>query len=557
MSSSSHNNHSKGLYHPSSAAKTASYSALVSNPTPPAHKPASYHGHPGTSSGSNTLLNSINNQNSSFPTTSVKKRNSIRDPKSGKDGKRLSIFPWSNRKASSAGASHNNYYNTERIPIISDPVLEFSTADFFTSGEAPPKTRPVPVITTYPPSQHAVNTRNSVVGGPSSISSIAGSRRSSASHSTYFGPSTPKTPITPLMEEKSEYSMASKLDEDLGPLDTPNPRNGNTTKPATEKGQHAKVVATSSQAELPSLENPTELRRKLRESEQKTINVLIEYQQKIDKSRKRILELERKLQEEQRINREMVASGTVVIPTPSPEKLSSGDVPSSSPPTLLSALQNDPGIHGPGSDIPAKPAVTLTPAQMQVKITSLESQRDNLREALKGLRTTKDLEIKQYQEHMERTKRMNNLQRSLAFDPFFLKSLHSSDHGDNHGGKSFISVASPTGHFGTNHGKIDPSQHSSSEVGAKGLNLRNPSLDLSMVVGDSSYTSPMSASSTGTMHSTSSSASSSSTWSNSSLATHQQHQHHKPTENSSLPRRIGVGPFLPMAPPIVVSSNAL
>jgi hypothetical protein len=336
---------------------------------------------------SNTLLSSINRQNNN--TVNLKKKASVRD------SKRLSIFPWSNRKASSSsGTSHNNYYHSERIPVISDPVLEFSTADFFTSTDTTHKkeSRPVPTITTYPPSQHAINTRNSMIALPDSRGSpIPSLRRPSTSQASYS--TIPKSPITPVVEDyprDNRKSLSNKLDEEI----------------------------LGGQSEIDSI---PELKQKLRESEQKTINILVEYQQKIDKSRKRVLELERSLQEEQKINREIINNNnnnsnnhSTTSRTPSHYPTNSIVVTTTLPSTLVPPSSPLPLLPGQPPQSPTQQTKGMTPAEMQSRITILETQKENLRQALRDLRVNKDLEIKHYKDKIERANKMHTFQASLT-----------------------------------------------------------------------------------------------------------------------------------------------
>lgn len=550
------------------------YSSTHANSTPPTSKPASSSA---SSAGSKTLLNSINSKQNGVPaTTTLKKRNSMLDSKTGKDGRRHSIFPWSNRKSSSSGsgAQTNNYYNSERLPVISDPVLEFSTADFFTSSETLPKARPVPIITAYPPSSHAISTRNSVIG----LKEAA--RRPS-------GKISPHSSIPSVAEEKVNASVTSQIDQKIG-----EPHN-ESQGPISEKDTAPLSPKTSAAAgtDTANTETMADLRRKLRESEQKSIDVLIEYQQKIDKSRKRVLELERKLQEEQRHTRDMSSSGStatsvIMVPsTPIDENFTTMRGERMSPPPTPSLPALPPGvaaasaiIKNPETHLKPQPSTvkpTLTPEQMQVRITTLEDQRDNLRLAIKSLYENKQLESKRYEEQIERMNRQSNLRQSLAWDPFMVRNPGGGP-GQQSGLGSLVS---------SKHGRTDSKSgslhHHHSHQPSFALSLpsssvandasrghtekpNHPSLDLSYVSGgDSSYSSPLSASSTGTINSVSSSSSSESTWTTASGAgapgtsyqkhstttsvhRHHSHHHHSPAENGGPPRRIGIGPFLPL-----------
>lgn len=600
-----------------SAARKLTYSSLVSNPTPPAPRPSVI-----PTTNSNTIFNSLNT------TTTVKKRNSVKTKE-----KRLSIFPWSNRKSSSSGPTHNNYYNSGHVPVISDPVLEFSTADFFTSSDAPPSkaTRAVPVITTYPPSQHAINTRNSVIGitgvgtggasdfrvnsPTSSVYSKGPPRRPNSISYAASSLSGPKTPIMPLMEEQTQESMTTQIDDDLDPRRVRSFRSSHgplsplvTQMESAEghfKQQSVSTIDESTQtAAAVPMDNPVVLRKMLRESEQKVINVMIEYQQKVENSEQRVVELEKKLSEQIAETYAATAAAAATAATglsspadsegllAAPGYLKRNNSPLGSNP--LDSPLSSPTTNG------DKP-INMSAPQMQVRITSLEAQREHLREALKALRTTKDLEISQYRNQVARLTRMNALQRSLQGDPFLRLRGAAGDQqlvGSGPSSPSSQKTTTPTNnkhhHRHHSHGPsystnsaayfLSSSEMSSATKDDTDINAmmvepvqavqqstapalissaapstksRNPSLDFC----DSSYTSPMSVSSTRTIHSVSSSSSTSSASSTGSLnnyystssgngngpvyqqiTTDQQQQQ----QSNNLPRRIGVGPFLPM-----------
>lgn len=544
---------------PSPMKTNSSYSSLVSNPTPPT-KPATY----STGGDSNTLLSSINRQST---TVTARKPSGSKETKAAKEGKRLSIFPWSNRKSSvPAAASHNNYYNSERLPVISDPVLEFSTADFFTSGEEAPKARPVPVITAYPPSSHAINTRNSIIQDRRASSSTASLTASRSSLPSPHLPKTPRTPVSPAIMENSEESMTSQLDGQLGLTET--------KKKEHERTASVQTVDECVQTDNAPAESTAELRRKLREAEQKTINVLIEYQQKIDKSRKRVIELERRLQDEQRINREMSNSGTIIMIPSTPVTEERPPRAASSPVSTTTSMPNK-GMEAPGSKPTSAQTLGMTPAQMQVRITALEGQRDNLREAIRSLKHNKELELKKCKEQISRMNRMNSLQRSLAWDPYMVKPSSGSSSSSIPRSPATLNGEDVTPVKQTASHRRSYSAHPAFSLGSSAVSAaaaakrqQQPSLDLS-IAGDSSYASPMSASSsTGTVHSVSSRSSTESTWTSTSSTgtfqkssgagshhhhqqqSHSQHQQqqpqHKNESTGATPRRIGVGPFLPV-----------
>lgn len=536
---------------------------------------------------SNTVLNSINRQNG--PQIAPKRTSSVKSKE-----KRNSIFPWSNRKASGSSApTHNNYYNSGHMPVISDPILEFSTADFFTSEEGlPTKARPVPTITTYAPSQHAINTRNSIIGDPRAkpLAATAPPRRANsmaASHS--FGQ--PTRQFAAVAEEHSSTtSMTSQINEQFAPVKSPRkisepafvqaiPEDRRSTEALQE------VAVQTESAAISLRDNPVELRKRLRESEEKAITVLIEYQQKIDKSRKRIMDLEQRLDEEKRINREIARSGGAQEPfdeedtriSPAAETFSENHVAMEvlAPPAAAVAVA-DPGSGLPPSSPTALKTsnISLTTEQLQVRITSLEAQRDNLRAALKALRTTKDLEIKQYQTQVSRLTRMNAFQRSVQADPYMGRAT-TTNAGTAGMTLASAAVVSPalsaaaSAQKKSRHARSFSSQPSfaatQQEVAPPApepvpflARTRNPSVDLT--ASDASYISPMSDSSNGTIHSLSSTSSTVSSVSSSGSSIHEKQaaagnrpppsiplpQTPQGQADSGVPRRIGIGPFLPM-----------
>lgn len=482
--------------------------------------------------------------------------------------KRLSRFPWSKKEKSSNKKSYgstSSFYNPGHFPVISEPVLEFSTADFITSSDLiPEQNRPAPVINQYPPSRHAINTRNSVIGisrhstitsppsslnrsnsiavhpiipkrsssitissnynnnnnNNSSTSSIpathfssnggnpnpysgmrtplsvnttvgSGPRRGSSSgnvtpivpprppsfsttppglHSSQF-PNMPGEPVSEsilkMLNSKNNLNSSrnssglniSMVNNNLNnafprrPSDGVDPKQSLITSIQEQpepKFSSTKVSEMSVQTDSSFYpESTAELKSRLQNSEQKAIDILIEYQEKLDKSRKRILDLEQKLQEEARSKRELtvqaaqataaaaVAKSSIyankqalengnsnennnnnnktntIMKSNNYESDKSLDVIKESPVYLgepgSRLYQIQTGTQGPNSPVfPSTPTmakvstISMTPQQMQLRISSLESQRDNLREAIKSLRTAKDLEIKQYQEQLKR-----------------------------------------------------------------------------------------------------------------------------------------------------------
>ncbi|KAF5104332.1 hypothetical protein DV451_000711 [Geotrichum candidum] len=222
-------------------------------------------------------------------------------------------------------------------------------------------------------------------------SPIPSLRRPSTSQASYS--TIPKSPITPLVEDypsDNRKSLSNKLDEEI-------------------LGGHSEI------------DSIPELKQKLRESEQKTINILVEYQQKIDKSRKRVLELERSLQEEQKTNREIINNNsnnnnnhTTTSRTQSHYPTNSIVVTTTLPSTLVPPSSPLPLLPGQPPQSPTQQTKGMTPGEMQSRITILETQKENLRQALRDLRVNKDLEIKHYKDKIERINKMNTFQASLT-----------------------------------------------------------------------------------------------------------------------------------------------
>lgn len=310
--------------------------------------------------------------------SSLRKKSSVRDSStssSSSGSKRHSIFPWTNKRSSGLGTtSHNNYYS-ERLPVISDPILEFSTADFFTStgieSEKVRASRPVPVITNYPPSQHAINTRNSMFE----------MRRASSSSQQQPNISQGRSPTTP---------TSPRVPAPPPPLDGPR-------RPSTSSVSSMTSTATSNATASTDLD----LKRKLRESEQKNVTLMVDYQKKLDKSRKRILELEKALHDEQKTVRELRIS--------SPTKVSLDGVTTPPATPLPEQLPTTPDADTPDVSMSTSPVSAVTSPnkeQLTQRIAQLESQKESLRQALKDLRITKDLEIKHHQDQVSRLKKL-------------------------------------------------------------------------------------------------------------------------------------------------------
>lgn len=215
------------------------------------------------------------------------------------------------------------------------------------------------------------------------------------------------------------------------------------------------IVESAIEAEQASTSDmsPSDLRVKLQDSEQRAIDILIEYQQKLDRARKKIMELEKKLQEENKVKRQLSAQAAkataaaavakssifnIALPIspnsqdPNTAHTNNAVLPGSTTNTTVAQTFPEPEItpatflknavaaaggdrNGPGAGLPAGfSAPNITPEvhlakmsndQLQARVTSLETQRETLRAALKSLRTAKDVETKRYQVQITRLKK--------------------------------------------------------------------------------------------------------------------------------------------------------
>lgn len=441
--------------------------------------------------------------------------------------KRLSgMFPWrrsvapppSSRK--SVYGSTSGFHNPGHFPVISEPVLKFSTADFIASSDfrsvPDSPSRPVPAIHQYKPSQHAINTRNSIIHPATRGSNSTHYANNNINSSTRISS---QSPLSPALSSSSSMGIPSPhLDRRVSsansamfavsanttcPIPAPNDSKDPThaavaastmatasaafnTSPNNAVNRRLSIASSasrpgsmyinththinpmtpvspmvSSASSFPpvkdpsaspligssSLENESEpdLKSKIQDSEQRAIDILIEYQQKLDKARKKIIDLEKKLQEESKAKRQLSAQAAQATAAAVVAKSSIRNPPSlSTPPSIITHDSNltpasflssnnvlmptsssSPSLN---SDNPeATPVITytnqnITPeavlakmsnADLQTRVTSLETQRETLRNALKSLRTARDLEIKQYQDQIARLKKQGAYQEFI------------------------------------------------------------------------------------------------------------------------------------------------
>lgn len=437
---------------------------------------------------------------------------------SNSSSKRLSgMFPWrrsvqgpppSSRK--SVYGSTSSFHNPGHFPVISEPVLEFSTADFIASAdfrsapEAP--TRPVPNIHQYKPSQHVINTRNSVMlpgtsarqskrlstqsradsmGSANSMMGLPSphiDRRKSSvlisanTTSPLAAPNHSRDPTHAAVAASTMAAASAALNISLA--NNPANRRNSVASSLSRPGSmhihtHAQFSSmtpvsplTTTNPTFPSppssidqnVLSPTDLKSKLQDSEQRAIDILIEYQQKLDKARKKIIDLEKRLQEESKAKRQLTAQAAqataAAVVAQSSIRNTPGSHPASHPVSTPSSSQAPPTPHvklDSSDDSDLTPASFLSSnnvvppssasnfaeadpnsiaynnqnitselvldkmpkAELQKRVTALETQRETLRKALKSLRTAKDLESKQYQDQIARLKKQGAYQEFI------------------------------------------------------------------------------------------------------------------------------------------------
>lgn len=145
-----------------------------------------------------------------------------------------------------------------------------------------------------------------------------------------------------------QMSFADRLDREIHESTNKNHNNNVIQKRSSTPA----VVSTAGMSELITPEEIVELKRKLKEADDKRRLVIIEYQQKLDSERKKTVELQKKLDN-------------------------------------LNKYVNE------------KKALNDTNS---AKIKSLESQRDVLRQALITLKETKDMKINEYKSQLEKSR---------------------------------------------------------------------------------------------------------------------------------------------------------
>lgn len=401
--------------------------------------------------------------------------------------KRLSgMFPW-RRSSTSIGrksvyGSTSSFHNPGHFPVISEPVLNYSTADFIASTDfkSTPDTpiRPVPSIHQYKPSQHVINTRNSVMNPlrtstrlsiqtqiprPSSLSSpsigIPSPQIDRRQSSTLFPISANTTCPLAAPDHSDDPTQAAVLASTMATATAvfsgPSPVNASNRRNSTASPiSRPTSMVMGTHFNLASPVSPTELKSKLKDSEQRAIDILIEYQQKLDKARKRIMDLEKKLQEESKAKRQISAQAAqataaavvaqssirnLVSPYPSSSVTSFQSRPDLTPASFLSSnnvvppttsvgnSQNLPSSNPASLDTQDQNAAAYTNqnitaqsvlakmsnTDLQARVSSLETQRETLRNALKSLRTARDLESKQYQDQIARLKKQGAYQEFI------------------------------------------------------------------------------------------------------------------------------------------------
>lgn len=426
------------------------------------------------------------------------------------------MFPW--RRSPSLSGSTNftrksvygttsSFHNPQHFPVISDPILEFSTADFISHADFKSTqdifSRPVPNIHQYKPSQHAINTRNSVMlpqpRPRASVGFQVQLQRSTAAtptlavdtqnldqrKSTTNSILTSANTTSPLAAPKysrdpthlavnaltiatasaalnNSFSCANLANRrystarSLTRPDSTNPylrKSFNPPSPLLPLEPSSSVFPHPSALSKYDLLSSADLKSRLHESEQRAIDILIEYQQKLDKARTKIVELEQRLQDESKEKRQLsvmaaqaqaqataqanaaaaiaaAKSSIQNINTTTPttnnstttiasKSITSSVKPDSTtnldltPASFLSSNGNAPIVssnsimYNNQNITPADDLSKMSNEDLQARVTLLETQRETLRNAMKSLRAAKDIESKQLQEQVSRLKKQS------------------------------------------------------------------------------------------------------------------------------------------------------
>lgn len=326
--------------------------------------------------------------------------------------------------------------------------------------------------TTNPLASPKISDRDSALAAASTVASINAANavfpNISSANSVNIVPSAATTPPLGVSDCTGTDSATSANNNNNNklPKSPPTPLPSSSSPPTTDE----KATSTTTLADpaapplLPPQDYPStiaELYARLEHTDKKAIDVLIDYQEKLASARKRITDLEGKLVQETKAKRELSAqaaqatatalvaqssilpqappqarpdnhsatsetipaddaadqvAATPMSPPHKPAQLnlaSAQDLPQ--PPALAQVLLNQPGSPlYPGTPTSARFNTTnMTTAQLQARVAALESQRESLRDALKSLRTTKDLEIKQYQDQLSRLKKLTSYQETI------------------------------------------------------------------------------------------------------------------------------------------------
>jgi hypothetical protein len=384
-------------YSSSNGSRQSSRSTIIHGQPPPLPQPpresilgtsppiqAYIHHHPG---GHNLNKRASLQQKKSFEPafnkhTSLSAAAGAAGPTSGaitpREQKRQSRFGWfSSSRSSSAGSGS--------LPNISEPVLEFSTSELVLDG------RRSMAIGPRQSSLMAAGINPITMMNAMSNGGAEGTTVKSPRFSTEYGnvqrPPRPHTPtrsdIPPMIQESthertdSEESQVERFEREIidrnSRMFSPASVSGgsiserqmsfadrldreiheNTNKDlVVQKRNSTPAVPISSVSDGMSPEEIIELKRKLKESDDKRRLMIIEYQQKLDSERKKTVDLQKKLDSLNKyVNEKKVQSDT-----------------------------------------------------NSAKIKSLESQRDVLRQALVTLKETKDMKINEYRNQLEKTR---------------------------------------------------------------------------------------------------------------------------------------------------------
>lgn len=327
-----------------------------------------------SSNGSTTTIvnrGSLSPSSTTNSTTAISMTTPTNDKRTSLASKRQSRFPFFNKR-SSISMTQSNF---STIHTISDPILEHSTSVLVMND-----------------------------GRRQSEISLPGSKKTATIHSVEEEPSTVSTSV-----EQSPSSTHTQ--EEFTISSSPEISSNSPVLPKQEQQPQSGLGPELPSGKIPMNENQWKM--KLRESDDKRRNMMIEYQQKLDAERKKTLDLEKKLQ-------------ALMKEQNSAEKN-----------TITSLLQ--------------RPENSL---DAQSKIKGLQAQRDVLRQALITLRDTKDLEITYYKQQLSRISKNG---QAITNNNAIINTNNTTNNSGNSSNKGIINI-DPTESL-LSRSPVIPSEH--------------------------------------------------------------------------------------------------